>query len=86
MLVRTAKCISGQVDIMMDCMPLFDYARTAGSWEYAGSGYGAATCLADGQPSLTVSSNLNLGIGGARATARKTLHEGRVRLRCALLV
>ena len=76
MLVRTAKCISGQVDIMMDCMPLFDYARTAGSWEYAGSGYGAATCLADGQPPLTVSSNLNLGIGGARATARKTLHEG----------
>src|ERR1700722_11560030 len=76
MLVRTAKCISGQVDIMMDCMPLFDYARTAGSWEYAGSGYDAATCVAEGMPPLTVSSSMNLGIGGARATARKTLREG----------
>ena len=76
MLVRTARCISGQVDIMMDCMPLFDYARTAGTWEYSGSGYDAATCVAEGMPPLTVSSSMNLGIGGARATARKTLREG----------
>jgi alpha,alpha-trehalase len=76
MLVRTATCISGQVDVMMDCMPLFDYGRTAGSWQYAGTGYGAATCKAAGQPPLTMCSSLNLGIGGARTSARTTLHEG----------
>jgi alpha,alpha-trehalase len=75
-LVRTATCIAGQVDLMLDCMPLFDYGRTAGSWSYAGSGYGVATCSAPDQPELTVSSSLRLGLGGARATARTTLREG----------
>jgi GH15 family glucan-1,4-alpha-glucosidase len=76
MLVRTARCIAGQVDIMLDCMPLFDYGRTAGAWQYSGSGYDAATCASAGQPTLTLSSSLHLGIGGARASARTTLHEG----------
>ncbi len=75
-LVRTATCISGQVDIMLDCMPLFDYARTAGTWDYQGGGYGVAACQSPGQPTLTLSSSMNLGIGGARASARKTLREG----------
>ncbi len=75
-LVRTATCIAGQVDVMLDCMPLFDYGRHSGSWSYQGSGYGVATCAAPDQPELTVSSSLRLGLGGARATARTTLHEG----------
>jgi len=33
-LLRTAKCISGQVDLMVDCMPLFDYGRSAGAWSF----------------------------------------------------
>jgi len=36
MLVRTATCISGQVDLMLDCMPLFDYGRAPGAWEAFG--------------------------------------------------
>jgi alpha,alpha-trehalase len=76
MLVRTATCILGRVDLMLDCMPLFDYGRSPGSWEYQGSGYGAATCSLDGQPGLTLHSSMRLGHGGARATARMELSEG----------
>lgn len=76
MLVRTATCITGRVDLMLDCMPLFDYGRFPGQWEYQGNGYGAATCSLDGQPELTLHSSMRLGHGGARATARMELGEG----------
>ncbi len=76
MLVRTATCISGQVDLMLDCMPLFDYGRDAGTWSYHGAGYDVASCALPDQPELILSSSLNLGLGGARATARTALSEG----------
>jgi GH15 family glucan-1,4-alpha-glucosidase len=76
MLVRTATCISGQVDLMLDCMPLFDYGRDAGTWSYRGAGYDVASCVASEQPELILSSSLNLGLGGARATARTALSAG----------
>jgi alpha,alpha-trehalase len=76
LLVRTATCISGQVDLLLDCMPLFDYGRDSGTWSYRGTGYGIASCVVAGQPELILSSSLNLGLGGARATARTELAEG----------
>jgi alpha,alpha-trehalase len=76
MLVRSAYCMTGQVDLMIDCMPLFDYGRTSGQWSYTADGYGEATCQAEGQCTLRLTSNLNLGIGGARAVSRTSLHEG----------
>jgi GH15 family glucan-1,4-alpha-glucosidase len=76
MLVRTATCISGQVDLALDCMPLFDYGRTVGRWSYAGAGYEAAVCRPDGHPAVTLTSSLRLGVGGARATSRTSLREG----------
>jgi GH15 family glucan-1,4-alpha-glucosidase len=75
-LVRTATCIEGRVNLALDCMPLFDYGRTNGSWSYAGDGYGSAACHAKDQVELTLRTNLRLGLGGARATARTTLREG----------
>jgi GH15 family glucan-1,4-alpha-glucosidase len=76
MLVRTATCISGQVDVMLDCMPLFDYGRLPGSWNYSGEDYGQVSCTLPGHPELTIHSSLRLGFGGARATGRKSLAEG----------
>jgi alpha,alpha-trehalase len=76
LLVRTATCISGQVDLMLDCMPLFDYGRDAGTWSYHGAGYDVASCVAPDQPEVILSSSLNLGLGGARATARTALSAG----------
>jgi GH15 family glucan-1,4-alpha-glucosidase len=75
-LLRTAKCISGQVDLMLDCMPLFDYGRSHGTWSYRGSGYDKVTCVLADQPELTLSSSLRLGMGGSRAIARTALAEG----------
>ncbi|HEY1641648.1 MAG TPA: glycoside hydrolase family 15 protein [Streptosporangiaceae bacterium] len=76
MLVRTATCIAGQIDLSLLCMPLFDYGRSSGNWSYAGAGYGAARCVADGQPPVTLTTSLRLGLGGSRATARAGLREG----------
>jgi GH15 family glucan-1,4-alpha-glucosidase len=76
MLVRTATCISGQVDLMLDCMPLFDYGRSSGTWSYQGPGYGVASCVLADQPEVMLSSSLNLGLGGARSTARTALSQG----------
>jgi alpha,alpha-trehalase len=76
LLVRTATCISGEVDLMLDCMPLFDYARSPGTWSYHGTDYGTASCVLTDQPELILSCSLNLGLGGARATARTAMSEG----------
>ena len=75
-LLRTATCIAGQVDVMLDCMPLYDYGREPGTWSYNGAGYGEAACALSGHPELHLGTSLHLGIGGARATARTTLNAG----------
>jgi GH15 family glucan-1,4-alpha-glucosidase len=75
-LLRTAKCISGQVDLMLDCMPLFDYGRSHGTWSYRGTGYDVMSCVLADQPELILASSLRLGIGGSRAIARTVLSEG----------
>src|SRR6202022_3236298 len=41
-LLRTAKCVVGSVELSMDCHPVFYYGRTSAKWEYAGAGYGEA--------------------------------------------
>jgi GH15 family glucan-1,4-alpha-glucosidase len=75
MLVRTAACIEGSVEITVGCMPLFEYGRTTGAWAYAGEGYESATCTA-GELTLTLTSNLRLTFGAARAGARTELSSG----------
>ncbi|HEY2550555.1 MAG TPA: glycoside hydrolase family 15 protein [Streptosporangiaceae bacterium] len=75
-LVRTAKCTAGQVDLALTCMPLFDYGRSSGTWSYAGDDYGTAVCHAAGQPEITLCSSMRLGMGGSRASARTALRQG----------
>src|SRR3954470_3183951 len=38
-LLRIATCCGGRVEIVANCMPLFDYGRAGGEWTYDGSGY-----------------------------------------------
>ena len=76
MLVRTAHCTAGQIEVSLDCMPLFNYGQTSGTWSYSGTGYDEASSTADGQPELVLQSSLRLGIGGSRATARTSLSMG----------
>ena len=85
MLVRTATCITGQVDLQLDCMPLFDYGRFPGAWAYRGSGYGEAVCSLAGQPELVLRSSMRLGYGGAQGDRADLAERGRVRVRGAVL-
>ena len=39
-LLRTVRCVSGTVELVMDCEPSFDYHRDPANWEYAAGGYG----------------------------------------------
>ncbi|HEX4219984.1 MAG TPA: glycoside hydrolase family 15 protein, partial [Acidimicrobiales bacterium] len=82
-LVRTATCIEGQVDVFVDCLPLFDYGRSVGTWEYAGDGYNVATC-AQGNDGLTLrlGGTLPLGLTGARASSRVELRKGQTGFIC----
>jgi alpha,alpha-trehalase len=76
-LLRTAKCISGRVEIVANCVPLFDYGSTTGVWTYDGEGYGSLHVRApEGELVLSLVSSLGLGIAGARAYGRTHLAEG----------
>ncbi len=79
-LLRTVRCVSGTVELMMDCEPSFDYHRSSASWEYSASGYGEAVARAnrdpDAHPTLRLTTNLRIGLEGRQARARTRLKEG----------
>jgi GH15 family glucan-1,4-alpha-glucosidase len=76
-LLRLARCIDGEVELRLDCEPLFDYGRRPARWEYVGSGYQTAQAAsAEGEPPLRLVTDLRLGLEGSRATARSELVEG----------
>ena len=37
-LLRTATCIGGEVEVMVDCSPRFNYGTTGATWSYRGRG------------------------------------------------
>jgi GH15 family glucan-1,4-alpha-glucosidase len=83
-LLRTVRCVNGEIQIQMDCEPAFDYGRKRGKWEYNGPGYHEATCSAqDCDVTLRLTTDLNLGIEGPRATCRHLMKEGE-QIFCAL--
>jgi alpha,alpha-trehalase len=81
-LLRTVRCVNGEVQMTVDCEPVFDYGQLLGTWEYAGDGYTTGVCRADGDPQdtrLTLTSDINLGFEGPRAIARTLVKEGETR-------
>jgi alpha,alpha-trehalase len=38
-LVRTATCIDGRAELMLNCLPLFGYGATQGTWSDPGRDY-----------------------------------------------
>ena len=76
-LLRIATCISGHVEVMVNCGPLFDYGTTSGTWSYKGEGYGAMTVApAEGDVRLELAGSVPLGVMGARGYGRTTLTQG----------
>ncbi|MFL5969395.1 MAG: glycoside hydrolase family 15 protein [Gaiellaceae bacterium] len=85
-LLRMIRCVNGEVQMNLDCVPMFDYGRVAGEWEYAGPGYHEGVCRARGSEhdlELKLTTDMNLGFEGPRATARTLIKEGQT-LFCAL--
>ena len=83
-LLRTIRCVNGEVQVALDCEPAFDYGREPARWEYAGAGYheGVASCEGS-EVTLRLTTDLRLGFEGPRATARHLMKEGE-QLYCAL--
>jgi GH15 family glucan-1,4-alpha-glucosidase len=76
-LLRTVECLTGTVDLTLDCEPMFDYGRTPAVWAYDGSGYGDAVATGpDHLPSIRLTTDFRLGFEGGRARARRTIREG----------
>jgi GH15 family glucan-1,4-alpha-glucosidase len=76
-LVRIATCISGRVEVMVNCAPLFNYGTANGTWSYQGEGYDAMTVAPkEGDVQLELAGSIGLGVLGARGYGRKTLTEG----------
>ena len=75
-LLRTVRCIYGTVDLSMVCEPVFDYARIGAVWSYPKDDYSQVTAKADGQPTLTLTSSLRIGVEGRAAMARTKMSVG----------
>jgi GH15 family glucan-1,4-alpha-glucosidase len=76
-LLRQIRCVNGQVDVAVHLEPVFDYARENASWEYTGTGYGAATARGgQDDPVLHVATDLRLGLEGRAATVQTRMREG----------
>jgi GH15 family glucan-1,4-alpha-glucosidase len=82
-LLRTVRCLNGSVDVALECEPVFDYGRRRGTWRHAGSGYGRAEAVLDGERQFELTTDLNLGFEGPRAVARRRLRSGE-QVFCAL--
>jgi GH15 family glucan-1,4-alpha-glucosidase len=76
-LLRMVRCVNGEVQVRLDCEPVFDYGRRFASWEYTGSGYREAVATAPGSDvKLCLTTDMNLGFEGPRATARTLMKAG----------
>jgi alpha,alpha-trehalase len=83
-LLRTVRCVTGEVQVTLDCEPVFDYGRRSARWSYAERGYHQGVAHADGlDVELRLTTDMRIGFEGGRATARTLLKEGDSRF-CAL--
>ena len=91
-LVRTVRCVNGEVQLQLNCEPVFDYGRHLARWDYTDRGYhqcvaraGNGTCSEDSHIAceITLTTDLRLGIEGPHAVGRTMLKEGDARF-CAL--
>src|SRR5687767_4665275 len=83
-LLRTVRCVNGEVQLVLQCEPRFDYGRVSGTWRHLGESYHDAVVSADGVGvELRLTTDLRLGFEGPQAMARTLLKEGDTRF-CAL--
>ncbi|WP_245720231.1 glycoside hydrolase family 15 protein [Nocardia uniformis] len=77
MLLRTVKCVNGVVELEMSCEPAFAHHSVPAHWEYSGDVYEQATARGDvDSPTLTLTTDLRLGLEGREARVRTRMKEG----------
>ena len=75
LLVRTALCLDGSVEISLECEPAFDYGSVQAQWSLVGADRHAADASGGGQ-SIELQTSMELGIEGNSVRARHNLHQG----------
>ncbi|HEY2161564.1 MAG TPA: glycoside hydrolase family 15 protein [Solirubrobacteraceae bacterium] len=80
-LVRSAKCIAGSVEVDLVCEPAFDYGRAPCEWTVSADRNRADAT--GGQQAVRLQTDMLLGIEGSRARARHVLRAGET-VYCAL--
>ena len=75
LLVRTAECVDGQVELELVCEPVFDYGKTVATWALTDES-GHAADASSAELTLRLTTDLALGIEGSRARARHMLRAG----------
>ena len=79
-LLRTIRCVSGEVQTVMDCEPVLDYGLSPVRWEYTGAAYHQGRATAPGSDvELTLTTDMQLGFEGGQASTRTLLKEGDTR-------
>jgi GH15 family glucan-1,4-alpha-glucosidase len=79
-LLRRIRCVNGQVQVRMDCSPVFDYGRAPAEWAFDGPGYREAVASAPGSDvRLRLTTDMNVGFEGPQCTARTLLRKGESR-------
>jgi alpha,alpha-trehalase len=82
LLVRTVRCLDGQVEIELVCEPIFDYGRTMAEWTLVDGSRQVADATGAGQ-TVRLATSMALGIEANRVRARHVLRAGE-ELWCAL--
>src|SRR5947207_7246726 len=76
-LLRHVRCVNGEVQLTLDCEPVFNYGLDRGEWRWTEDGYHQAACRSpDGELDMVLTSDLNIGFEGPRAVARAMMKEG----------
>ncbi len=79
-LLRTVRCVAGQVQTIVECEPVFDYGRKPATWSYSGHVYHQGVAHGgDSDLGLTLTTDMRLGFEGGRASARTLLKAGDTR-------
>jgi alpha,alpha-trehalase len=82
LLVRTAVCIEGSIDVELVCEPVFDYGRTTAEWALVDAEQHVADASGAGE-TIRLQTDMALGIEAGRVRARHTLQAGE-RIYCSL--
>src|SRR4029078_660432 len=67
-LMRTVRCVNGEVQLTLECEPVFDDGRRRGVWAHGDRPYHSATCRdPDSDVSLRLTTDLRVGFEGPKA-------------------